>query len=750
MIGLHHHHMSYSPAAQARQLRHRNEQEALEGRASYSLSSGAESQPRAEFVRVPAKTALPLVSSVPKSGAGSRRRCRDKRPLELPQPTATGGRRPRAQLEADEQVLLLVQDGLGVPVLGRRLAAKSRGPAPETQQVPDYSQPTSVQVDGPPTVAPPVVGRRSHRLLQPAGQLLRLRDQQEQQVARARGQRFSLLEAASLTPSERVHLFDLARADSRGSRRGPGSSKHLSRYQSMSALAAAGLVPGGGPVPVAADDYALPPMQLAGELHLGPLLQFARPGPAGALVGGGRRSSSCSRPRRLPVAGSSSCSSLCSSQATTTAAYCRGACCRPPVQALDRPAEANQMPCQQPCCQRLPAAPSGSLRGERPQTHCRLTAFASSSSSPSPGRLHSTCQANGGPQQLLRPVAFRSSSCHDRCGPREAPPPVPSKPAGHLQHLGPAHGNPAEQRARQRLAGSVDRTCCGPATCCSEEAASAVTQMYESLAAELKAKLGNPEAAPILLPPRDYDTLSRRQGKLTGIESRRSTNPQLVGPAPAVSRKGGSACIAEEEPSGQEEGVGSERRKVSKSSPGGVDSCAGSSSSRSSGRSEQPEVAPVGLQRSRSNSSSGLGSISLGANSPTDSQNLPSSSSPTCSKASSSEDMRADHLHRRHRLAGAGLARSRRHQAAASSPNDCNSSDSGQSGCCENQLARRDDKETIEKTTVRRRERGKGIEHHNPSKVSNGIIWNGRVEIPLKVNSQRDGSTYLAIKQIIY
>lgn len=59
---------------------------------------------------------------------------------------------------------------------------------------------------------------------------------------------------------------------------------------------------------------------------------------------------------------------------------------------------------------------------------------------------------------------------------------------------------------------------------------SAVEQMYESLAAELKAKLGNPRIGPILLPPRDYDTLCRKQGKLDGIELRRSTNPQLVGP----------------------------------------------------------------------------------------------------------------------------------------------------------------------------------------------------------------------------
>ncbi|RWS28758.1 hypothetical protein B4U80_02551 [Leptotrombidium deliense] len=56
-----------------------------------------------------------------------------------------------------------------------------------------------------------------------------------------------------------------------------------------------------------------------------------------------------------------------------------------------------------------------------------------------------------------------------------------------------------------------------------------ISILYESLAAELKAKLGNPQTGPILLPPRDYDTISRKQGKLNGIERRKSTNSQIVG-----------------------------------------------------------------------------------------------------------------------------------------------------------------------------------------------------------------------------
>lgn len=46
------------------------------------------------------------------------------------------------------------------------------------------------------------------------------------------------------------------------------------------------------------------------------------------------------------------------------------------------------------------------------------------------------------------------------------------------------------------------------------------TQLYDSLAAELRAKL-NGNGPPLLLPPRDYDTVHRSQGNLAAIELRR-------------------------------------------------------------------------------------------------------------------------------------------------------------------------------------------------------------------------------------
>lgn len=55
-----------------------------------------------------------------------------------------------------------------------------------------------------------------------------------------------------------------------------------------------------------------------------------------------------------------------------------------------------------------------------------------------------------------------------------------------------------------------------------------VTSLYDSLAAELRAKLGKNES-PILLPPRDYDTVHRQKGNLQGIDLRRCLNTNIVG-----------------------------------------------------------------------------------------------------------------------------------------------------------------------------------------------------------------------------
>ncbi|XP_029668159.1 uncharacterized protein LOC115238452 isoform X1 [Formica exsecta] len=69
------------------------------------------------------------------------------------------------------------------------------------------------------------------------------------------------------------------------------------------------------------------------------------------------------------------------------------------------------------------------------------------------------------------------------------------------------------------------------------------TTIYESLAAELRAKLGrgnsdDNDVGPILLPPRDYDTVHRHRGNLAGIEFRRCLNQTIVGGSTAIDRSG--------------------------------------------------------------------------------------------------------------------------------------------------------------------------------------------------------------------
>lgn len=53
-------------------------------------------------------------------------------------------------------------------------------------------------------------------------------------------------------------------------------------------------------------------------------------------------------------------------------------------------------------------------------------------------------------------------------------------------------------------------------------------ELFDSLAAELRAKL-NGNGPPLLLPPRDYDTVHRSKGNLAAIELRRCRNSLIVG-----------------------------------------------------------------------------------------------------------------------------------------------------------------------------------------------------------------------------
>lgn len=253
-----------------------------------------------------------------------------------------------------------------------------------------------------------------------------------------------------------------------------------------------------------------------------------------------------------------------------------------------------------------------------------------------------------------------------------------------------------------------------------------VNQMYESLAAELKAKLGDPKMGPILLPPKDYDTMSRKQGKLSGIELRRSTNPQLVGPA--ANRL---LNVAEE-------------------------TQANCTSNKESSESESSKS----LQRSRSNSSSGLGSIC------TDAMMSPHSSN--SSKWSSNEDMgkasrngskfgQQEQQTSRLQVKEVDLNANNYFGRKNCSPDseNCASSDSGHSGSgrLDSNLSGEEHKMMLRDTQdfCDVQSSSKDLSKSRKlSKVSTNSLQNGRVEVPLKVNSAKNGNTYLATKQIIY
>lgn len=342
---------------------------------------------------------------------------------------------------------------------------------------------------------------------------------------------------------------------------------------------------------------------------------------------------------------------------------------------------------------------------------------------------------------VIKSVAIRSSSCSER-RPNET---------GERKQLRNSRRCRTDRNKNDLNEKLLISTCCLGPTKASTRPASKVRKecsnldrreeehsvacIYDSLAAELKAKLGDPKLAPILLPPKDYDTICRQQGKLNGIESRRSTNPQLVGQV-------GSKWQLNEE---------SDLKGVAVTSGEGVSG---------------PIIRR--LDRSRSNSSSGLGSVSV---------NLNSSISPISSRLSSNDEIDSS------RQAEEGTQMRRRRRGINDNDNDngndndihlhvhkqdesmsAHASDSGHSGSGSGS-GHFPEAETIKiilnktnKTKFNQRiedkisDRGQGVSgSHNPSKVSSGILWNGRVEVPLKVNCDKEGGqVYLATKQIIY
>lgn len=79
----------------------------------------------------------------------------------------------------------------------------------------------------------------------------------------------------------------------------------------------------------------------------------------------------------------------------------------------------------------------------------------------------------------------------------------------------------------------------------------AKSTLFDSLAAELRAKL-NGNGPPLLLPPRDYDTVHRAKGNLAATELRRCRNSLIVGTTGSkhgVSSRGSSGIGSDLAPS---------------------------------------------------------------------------------------------------------------------------------------------------------------------------------------------------------
>ncbi|XP_054280714.1 uncharacterized protein LOC128998552 [Macrosteles quadrilineatus] len=85
-----------------------------------------------------------------------------------------------------------------------------------------------------------------------------------------------------------------------------------------------------------------------------------------------------------------------------------------------------------------------------------------------------------------------------------------------------------------------------------------LANLYDSLAAELREKLGTKGSqahAPILLPPRDYDTVHRQKGNLSHINARRCLNSNIVGVNVTATGGPGVAAVGS---SGGSSGIGSD------------------------------------------------------------------------------------------------------------------------------------------------------------------------------------------------
>lgn len=117
---------------------------------------------------------------------------------------------------------------------------------------------------------------------------------------------------------------------------------------------------------------------------------------------------------------------------------------------------------------------------------------------------------------------------HHRSSEERQPLPLPN---GSGKRFDSSLGSDTGTSTRESDEGSEERT--------SVDLSPTQPSIFDSLAAELRAKL-NGNGPPLLLPPRDYDTMHRSKGNLAAIELRRCRNKLIVGaPNPDATKKQG-------------------------------------------------------------------------------------------------------------------------------------------------------------------------------------------------------------------
>lgn len=117
---------------------------------------------------------------------------------------------------------------------------------------------------------------------------------------------------------------------------------------------------------------------------------------------------------------------------------------------------------------------------------------------------------------------------HHRSSEERQPLPLPN---GSGKRFDSSLGSDTGTSTRESDEGSEERT--------SVDLSPTQPSIFDSLAAELRAKL-NGNGPPLLLPPRDYDTMHRSKGNLAAIELRRCRNKLIVGATiPEANKKHG-------------------------------------------------------------------------------------------------------------------------------------------------------------------------------------------------------------------